>query len=188
MAPVPPGSAIEDEATTRDDRRVASAARAWERLSTARVATLATLADPYGSRLVPVCFVTREPLVLFAVDDVKPKRSRRLERLADIERDPRVALLAHHYDDADWGRLWWVRATGRAHVVVDAREADRALDELAAKYPQYGTRRPPGPVVAVEVRSIRLWEAGGARQRGANDESVAGASPSTDMGSRTSSM
>ena len=36
-------------------------------------------------------------LLCFAVDEVKPKRDARLARLADIARDPRVALLVDHY-------------------------------------------------------------------------------------------
>src|SRR5690606_41273301 len=60
------------------------------------------------SRLPP--FPTRR-----SSDLEKPKRSRELRRLENIRRDPRVTVLAHHYE-ADWSKLWWVRAEGTATV------------------------------------------------------------------------
>jgi PPOX class probable F420-dependent enzyme len=94
--------------------------------------------------------------IVHAVDH-KPKRTRRLARLDDLRRDPRVSLLADHYAE-DWSQLWWVRADGTAHV-LDAAEAPEALDALAQKYPQYAERRPDGPVVVIAVQRISGWEA-----------------------------
>jgi len=92
-----------------------------------------------------------------AVDD-KPKRTTRLQRLANIARDPRVSLLADHYAD-DWEQLWWVRADGRARVVDDPARREKALDLLSVRYRQYRERRPDGPVVEVEVERWTGWSA-----------------------------
>ena len=126
------------------------------RFVAARVARLAT-APPSGPRLVPVTFAWHEGVVVWAVDAVKPKRSRRLRRLADLEAEPRVALLVDHYED-DWAELWWVELQGTA-AVIGGRAADAALDSLAARYPAYRDHRPPGPVVAVTPRAWAWWSA-----------------------------
>jgi hypothetical protein len=63
-------------------------------------------------------------------------------------------VLIDHYED-DWSRLWWVRLRGTAHVLDDAR----AIELLAAKYPQYRDRRPQGPVIAVRIEERSAWRA-----------------------------
>jgi PPOX class probable F420-dependent enzyme len=104
-----------------------------------------------------VTFAWHQGVAVWAVDTAKPKRSRRLRRLADLEAEPRVALLVDHYDD-DWDKLWWVELQGTA-AVVEGRAADAALDALAARYPAYRSERPPGPVVAVTPRAWAWWSA-----------------------------
>jgi PPOX class probable F420-dependent enzyme len=135
-------------------------ARARQLLAGARVARFATLATDGRPHLVPVCFAVAGAVVYHAVDH-KPKATRRLARLAHLDADPRAALLADHYDDADWSALWWVRADGRARVLDDAGapEAARALDLLAGRYTQYRERRPAGPVVALDVERLTSWSA-----------------------------
>lgn len=138
------------------------AARARELLAGARVARLVTLAADGRPVPVPVCFAVAGDVVYHAVDH-KPKATRRLARLTRLAADPRAALLADHYDDADWSALWWVRADGRARVLEDvaAPEAARALDLLAARYPPYRRHRPAGPVVALDVERLTGWAAAG---------------------------
>jgi PPOX class probable F420-dependent enzyme len=128
-------------------------ARAWALLGGARVARLATVAP----RIVPVTFAVAGTTVFHAVDH-KPKATRALARLDDLRADPRASLLVDAYDDADWTRLWWVRADGVARVLDDAPEA---IDRLVEKYPQYAERRPEGPVVALDVERISGWSAAG---------------------------
>jgi len=50
-----------------------------------------------------------------------------------------------------------VRADGTARVVTDAANARRATDLLVAKYAQYRTARPEGPVVAIHIDRIIGW-------------------------------
>ena len=76
----------------------------------AEVARLATVAADGAPHLVPVCFALAGDVVYSAVDG-KPKRTPDLARLANIAAEPRVALLADHYEE-DWTRLWWVRVDG----------------------------------------------------------------------------
>jgi PPOX class probable F420-dependent enzyme len=130
-----------------------------ERVAAAPVARLATLRRDGTPRLVPVTFALLGDLLCFAVDEIKPKRDVRLARLADIARDPRVALLVDHYD-ADWAALWWVRIDGRAATHGSGPLRERALDALAAKYPPYRASRPAGPLVAITPTRWTGWSAG----------------------------
>ena len=108
---------------------------ARERFAAAPVACLATVTAAGHPHLVPVVFTLVDDTVWTAVDH-KPKTTRALRRLANIEAHPRVSLLADHYDD-DWSRLWWVRADGDAAVVaLPGDDATAGLSALVAKYPQ----------------------------------------------------
>jgi PPOX class probable F420-dependent enzyme len=133
-------------------------ARQRELLATAPVGRLATLRADGTPRLVPITFALVDDLVCSAVDDIKPKRSRRLARLADVARDPRVGLVVDHYD-ADWARLWWVRLDGTAAVHEGSELRERALDALAAKYPAYAVTRPDGPVLVITPTAWTGWTA-----------------------------
>ena len=93
---------------------------------------------------------------LYSAVDRKPKRSRRLRRIENARARPDVTVLVDHYED-DWGRLWWIRLRGRARVLDEGEEHDRALALLAEKYPQYRAEPPGGPVLAVDVVEIRTW-------------------------------
>ena len=130
-------------------------AEARARFTAARVARLATVRAGGAPHLVPVVFAVQDSTVLLVVDE-KPKRTKELQRLANVRAEPRVSLLADHYEDA-WGSLWWVRADGRARVVEDGPERDRAVALLQAKYPQYAASPPTGPAVVVDVESWRWW-------------------------------
>jgi PPOX class probable F420-dependent enzyme len=129
-----------------------------ERLAAHPVARLATLRADGTPRLVPITFALVDGLVCSAVDEVKPKRSPRLARLADVARDPRAAVVVDEYAD-DWAQLWWVRvdATAAVHEAGELRE--RALDALQAKYPPYRDARPRGPLLVLTPTAITGWSA-----------------------------
>jgi PPOX class probable F420-dependent enzyme len=119
----------------------------------ARVARLATV-DPAGRpHLVPICFAIEGDTLYSAVDE-KPKRTRRLRRLANIEANPAVEVLIDHYDE-DWSRLRWARLRGTARIVEDRH----AVELLAAKYPQYRNEPPAGPVIEVTIEERSEWTA-----------------------------
>jgi PPOX class probable F420-dependent enzyme len=136
-----------------------TADEARARFADARVARLATAGADGRPHLVPVAFALAGDVVYHAVDH-KPKRTRALRRLANIAQNPRVSLLADHYDDEHWEALWWARADGRARI-ADGDGAMAALDLLAQRYAQYRARAPEGPVVAVEVERWSGWSAAG---------------------------
>ncbi len=129
---------------------------ALRRLAGARAGHLATADRGSLPHVVPVVFVVAGETVYWAVDR-KPKRTRDLKRLRNIEANPNVQLVADHYEE-DWSRLWWVRITGHARTVEDEDEADRALDALAEKYPQYRADPPSGPVVAIDITRVVAWD------------------------------
>ncbi|MBW8485463.1 TIGR03668 family PPOX class F420-dependent oxidoreductase [Actinomadura parmotrematis] len=132
-------------------------ADARDRLAAVPVARLAT-ADAAGRpHLVPVTFAVERGTVYTAVDH-KPKTTRDLRRLANVRANPRVALLADHYED-DWTRLWWVRVDGHARVVDDPARTAAPAALLAARYPQYRDRPPDGPVIAITIDSWTGWSA-----------------------------
>ena len=121
-----------------------------------RVARLATV-GPGGPRIVPITFALVADRIVTAIDD-KPKTTTRLRRLTDIANNPRVAVLADHYEE-DWERLWWVRADGIAEVHHSGDAMEGAIDQLSARYPQYRQRRPEGPVIAITVTQWSGWSA-----------------------------
>jgi PPOX class probable F420-dependent enzyme len=124
--------------------------------ASARVARLATVGAGARPHLVPIVFAVAGDAVYSAVD-AKPKRTTALKRLENVARNPRVALLADHYDDADWGALWWVRADGSARVLEHGEEAERAVALLRERYAQYRADPPRGPVLAVAVERWSGW-------------------------------
>jgi PPOX class probable F420-dependent enzyme len=128
---------------------------ARRRFATARSATLATN-GPGGAHAVPIVFAVVGERIVTAIDH-KPKRTKRLKRLANIAADARVAVLADHYDD-DWQRLWWVRADGIAHTVEASAVPDQ-VDALVRKYGQYRERPPDGTIILIDVVDWRFWEA-----------------------------
>ena len=121
------------------------------------VARLATIGAT-GVDLVPITFVLAGSTVVTAIDH-KPKTTRLLQRLHNIDRDPRVTILIDHYDD-DWASLWWVRLRGLARVLGDGPRSVTAIEQLVGKYPRHYADTPPaGPVIEVEVTEVRTWRA-----------------------------
>ncbi len=128
------------------------------RVAAAPVGRLATI-DPDGRpNVVPFVFVL-DGDTLFSPVDAKPKRTTRLKRVANIERDPRVTVLVDEYAER-WRSLWWVRVRGAGRVVDNEQETDRALGLLRDKYPQYAETDPGEIVLAVDVQDWTAWEHG----------------------------
>jgi len=110
--------------------------------------------------VVPVTFAMDGNYIYTAVD-AKPKNEAArggLQRVRNIAAEPRVALLADHYDD-DWATLWWVRADGEAAILEDPRLMAAPTALLAARYPQYRDVSLPGPVIAIRVHRWTGWAA-----------------------------
>ena len=134
---------------------------ALTRLRAARVGRLATVTPDARPHVVPFVFALVEHgdrvRAYWAVDR-KPKRSDRLRRLTNLEGNPAVEFVVDGYVE-DWHDLWWVRASGMGRLVEASEERAAALGALTAKYPQYASEPPSGPVVAIDVERISGWEA-----------------------------
>ena len=130
-------------------------------LENRRVAHLAT-ADAAGApHVVPVCFAVRENDVYVTIDD-KPKRgpATALKRLRNIALNPAVALVADHYDDADWTRLGWVMVRGKAEIIDQGPEHRRAQDLLKTRYAQMRAMDlGRHPVIAIRIERATSWGA-----------------------------
>ena len=123
-------------------------------LEEARVGRLAT-ADRAGvPSLVPVCFVFADSRIYTPIDG-KPKSTRRLRRVLDLEENPGAALLVDSYQE-DWRQLAWVQAKGTARVIRDD-EAQRALVLLRDKYPQYEEVSVGPEVICLSPDRILWW-------------------------------
>ncbi len=127
------------------------------RFAAARIARLATVRPDGWPHVVPVVFALVGDTIWLVIDE-KPKRHRRLQRLANLTEEPRVSLLVDSYDE-DWSRLWWVRADGRARVVGEGPDLEHALHLLLERYSQERALPPNGPAVAVDVEGWRSWSA-----------------------------
>ncbi|WP_042434434.1 TIGR03668 family PPOX class F420-dependent oxidoreductase [Streptacidiphilus anmyonensis] len=128
---------------------------ARRRLEAARSARLATASASGVPHLVPITFAVDDDRLFFVIDH-KPKTTANLRRLRNISENPHVSVLVDHYAD-DWEQLWWVRADGIAEVWHGGVERHRAVELLAAKYPQYRAAVPDGPVVVISLGQVTGW-------------------------------
>lgn len=132
---------------------------ARRRFTGAAVARLATVGETGQPHLVPVTFAVDGDHIHTAVD-AKPKTTANLRRLRNIAAEPRVAMLADHYEQ-HWAGLWWVRADGLASLLDRPADMARPLRLLAARYPQYRASPPAGPVISIRVTRWSGWAASG---------------------------
>jgi PPOX class probable F420-dependent enzyme len=132
-----------------------------KKLKQARVARLATLDAKDGPHIVPVCFVY-DGKVFYTAIDRKPKRVSpdRLVRMQNIRAISRVALLIDEYDE-DWTRLWYVLIRGKAVLIPNSAQQERAsaIRKLRAKYPQYtrGMLAEDAPVIRITPERTTGW-------------------------------
>jgi PPOX class probable F420-dependent enzyme len=136
---------------------------AWTLIESARVATLGTVRSDGSPHLVPCVFAPADPLVYVPVD-AKPKRSRALSRLTNLQRDPRAVLLVQGWDE-DWSRLWWVRLDAHARVLDSAPDMEGPRQLLLGRYTQYTSPEQLHPIIELRVDSWAGWAATGENVR-----------------------
>lgn len=113
----------------------------WSRLRRSEKGVLGTVHPERGVDLVPVVFVvTADRRVVVPIDTVKAKATTRLQRVINLERDPRCSLIVDQYD-RDWTALWWVRVNGTA----------AAVDDVPAELARFERYRQPAAVVGAIV-------------------------------------
>lgn len=126
-------------------------------VETRRVGHLAT-ADAAGAPfLVPVCFGLLGDTLYITIDEKPKRRDVPLKRVRNIRENPNAAFIVDRYDE-DWTRLGWVMLRGRADILHDGDEHDRAQALLREKYPQYRTMNLTDlPVIALRVAHVASW-------------------------------
>ncbi len=133
---------------------------AEELLRQSRVAHLAT-ADAKGQPLVvTICFAWDGDR-LYSVIDAKPKTTRRLKRLRNIEENPQVSVVVDRYEE-DWAALRHVIVRGRAEILESGPERRAAIDRLRSKYSQYEAMDPEtdfGVVIKIVPLGVVAWSA-----------------------------
>ena len=139
-------------------------------LTTARTATLATIAPSGRARLVPICFVVGADSPdgrtrLYSPLDDKPKAvadPRTLARVRDLMARPDATLLVDQWSE-DWDRLGWLRLEATADLLEPGAgsggaEQDDAIAALRAKYPQYADHRlEERPILRFTVHRAVAW-------------------------------
>src|SRR4051812_3237438 len=115
-------------------------------LADGRVARLGFSDADGHPRVLPITYAVIEDALWSAIDQ-KPKREGEPARVRWLREQPEAALVIDHYAD-DWEELAWVQVLGRVSVVEinEDSNAKRALRALTAKYPQYESSPPPGPL------------------------------------------
>jgi PPOX class probable F420-dependent enzyme len=121
--------------------------------SVGRLATADVRGNPH---VIPVCFALSDDSLYVTIDE-KPKSGRPMKRLRNIAENASVAFVVDRYVD-DWSQLGWVMLRGRAEVLIDGPEHDRAQDLLRQRYPQYRTMQLAGlPVIALRIERATSW-------------------------------
>ncbi len=133
--------------------------RCEELLRRAERATLATLHPVRGVDAVPACFSYADGGVAVPIDRVKEKSDSVLQRVRNLGADPRAVLLCDHWDQNDWSRLWWVRASLEWVVHPGEPEVEVLLGLLEQKHRQY-EGRPFADVLIFRVTALSGWAAG----------------------------
>jgi len=127
-----------------------------------RVARLATVDAGGSPHIVPICYAYDGSRLFSAVDE-KPKRVSvpRLQRLVNIQRNPRVCLIIDEYHE-DWSRLRFVMIRGTARIANAGGEYRSAIELLREKYAQYRTMlltEDVNPVIVMTPTRITPWGA-----------------------------
>ena len=131
-----------------------------EFIATHRVARLAT-ADAGGAPYnVPICYAFDGERIYTAID-LKPKRvgGGALKRVRNILENSQVALVIDDYSE-DWSVLAYAMIRGRAEIIEDGEERQRAETLLREKYPQYAEMLEPGcAVIRITPERVASWGA-----------------------------
>jgi PPOX class probable F420-dependent enzyme len=129
------------------------------RFAASPVARLSTVRPDGRPHVVPIVFALVDDTLYTAVD-AKPKRTRQLQRLANLRADPRCAVLVDHYSD-DWTQLWWVRGDGRGSVLDPVPADHPGITALLQRFPPYRDQPPSGPLLEIVIERWSGWTAAG---------------------------
>jgi PPOX class probable F420-dependent enzyme len=126
-------------------------------VETRRVGHLATAEASGAPFLTPVCFGLDGDTLYVTIDEKPKRRDMPLKRVRNIRENPNVAFIVDRWDE-DWSRLGWVMLRGRADILDDGEEHDRAQAMIVARYPQLRPMRIAGlPVIALRIARVASW-------------------------------
>jgi PPOX class probable F420-dependent enzyme len=134
---------------------------ARELLLESRLAHLATSTKHGKPHVVPICYVYDGGSIYSSIDE-KPKRTSptQLRRILNIVENPNVSLLVDQYGE-DWSKLKYVIVRGRAEIVHEGEQHERAVLLLREKYPQYRVMKLEGrPIIRIKPTRVVAWSAG----------------------------
>ncbi len=122
-----------------------------------RVGRLATADQSGMPHVIPVCYAIAEDTLYVTIDEKPKRRDIPLKRVRNILENPNAAFVADRWDE-DWSRLGWVMLRGRAEILDDGPEHDRAQALLRARYPQYRSMNLAElPVIALRIERTTSW-------------------------------
>jgi PPOX class probable F420-dependent enzyme len=126
-------------------------------LEHSRVGRLAT-ADKNGApHVIPVCFAVAEDTLYVTIDEKPKRKDKPLKRVRNILENPKAAFVVDRWDE-DWSRLCWVMLRGRAEILYEGAEHDRAQALLRERYPQYRAMNLAElPVIALRIERATGW-------------------------------
>ena len=127
-----------------------------------RVAHLATVDNSGQPHVVPIVYVFDGERIYTPIDE-KPKRveAYELQRVQNIEVNPKVAVIIDHYE-RDWKQLAWVQLRGKASLTTQGIEYEEGLALLVTKYEQYQDMLLRGrPLIVIQVETVTSWRAKG---------------------------
>jgi PPOX class probable F420-dependent enzyme len=113
-----------------------------------------TTAGPDGSaHSVPVVFALAGDEIVSPIDH-KPKTGAVLARVRNLERDDRVTLLVHHWDE-EWTNLSWVMVRGTA--MIDADASMDLMHAINSRYPQYEPDERHDALIRIQPTRVTWW-------------------------------
>jgi PPOX class probable F420-dependent enzyme len=124
------------------------------------LATAASNLQPYAT---PVVFILHNGKIYVPLDQ-KPKAVSisKLKRVKNIQENPKVCFLVHHYDE-DWTRLWFVMITGYATLVNGSLETIRTElktihNKFLSKYSQYNEISVGNFYIRIRINKTAYWK------------------------------
>lgn len=124
------------------------------------LATAASNLQPYAT---PVVFILHNGKIYVPLDQ-KPKAVSisKLKRVKNIQENPKVCFLVHHYDE-DWTRLWFVMISGYATLVNGSLETIRTElktihNKFLSKYSQYNKISVGNFYIRIRINKTAYWK------------------------------
>jgi PPOX class probable F420-dependent enzyme len=118
-----------------------------------RFGVMTTHSSDGSAHSVPVVFAAVGDEIVSPIDH-KPKSGEVLQRVRNLERDPGVTLLIHHWDE-EWKNLSWLMIRGTAEV--DATPSMDLMRAINNRYPQYEPEERHDALIRLLPTRLTWW-------------------------------